>query len=151
MLHEFKDGWIETKDALTVRALIHLQEGRAISALLSCIIAWSEDAPINEYNVGRLKAHIADKILRRLLDRYNKLLADRSIIERLARIVVEGLRLVEEEHREYYEILQYLSPCLGPWGGFTHFPEEGGLLDQRGDLLIFLLALQNAYASKKGR
>ncbi|RLG91058.1 MAG: hypothetical protein DRO36_05045 [Candidatus Hecatellales archaeon] len=150
MLHEFKDGWIETKDALTVRALIQLKEGRVVAALSSCIISWSESEPINEYTVGRLKAHIGDRILRRLLNDYNELLKNKSVIERLAHIAINGLRLANDENAEYFETLQYLTPCLSPWGGFLQLPEAGGVLDQRGDLMVFLLALRDAYASKKG-
>ena len=100
MLHEFKDGWVQTKDSFTVKALIYLQEGRAVAALSSCIIAWSEDEPINEYNVGRLKARIGDKILRRLLAQYNEVLEKRPIIERLARLAVNKVRLTHDENRE---------------------------------------------------
>jgi len=151
MLHEFEEGWIETKDSLTVGALIALRKGRAVKALSYCIVSWSEDDPVNEHNVGRLKAHIGDKILRKLLGEYNKILAQKSKIDDLARLVSEGLRLADPTDLELYETLQYLAPCLSAWGGFSHFPEEGGLLNQRADLMLFLLSLQQAYAKKKGR
>lgn len=153
MIFEFSEGWIETKDSITVGALIALREGRAVKALSSCIVSWSEKEPINEYNVGRLKAHIGQKILRYLLKQYNDLLSQKEKIDSLARIVAGGYRLHANEDIELYEKLQYLAPCLGSLGGIAHFPEAGGLLDQRADLMLFLLALQQAYAesTKKGR
>ena len=151
MIFRFEEGWIETKDSITVRALIALQEGRVVEALSSCILSWSEDAEVNTYNVGCLKAGIGDEILRFLLRKYNRLLEDRVLIERLAVMVVDGLRLADNEYADYYERLFYLMPCLSPWGGFSFLPEEGGILDQSAEMMVFLLALQKAFGRKKGR
>jgi len=148
------DDWVITKDCITIKALIDLKRVSEVTALAHVILSWSSDRPIDELSTGWLRPEIASHILNTLINNYATLVNDKVIIEQIAKMVVRGIRMSDEaENHEsyYYDAISYLQPCLGAFGEILVLPEEGGMVDQRADYMLFLMALRKAVLEEKGR